>query len=217
MIPYLPYFFDELRKTAGVVSSLRRAGSVLTGGKAQRLEEQAGRLVESASKYTHGAEDIVRHGGRDESARLFQKAHRTLDLSKRQLGKASTERSKTTAARVALGGGALGAAGAAEHASHTSAKPNPVGEKTAGPLWEKTKIVGKGALAGAVGVGAGLGALEGAKHMGLKIPPKYVPYALSAIGAASAATYGVYKSMEAKELADVDQAEANRRSGAAIR
>ncbi len=217
MIPYLPYFFDELRKTAGVVSSLRRAGSVLTGGKAQRLEEQAGRLVESASKYTHGAEDIVRHGGRDESARLFQKAHRTLDLSKRQLGKASTERSKTTAARVALGGGALGAAGAAEHASHAPAKPNPVGEKTAGPLWEKTKIVGKGALAGAVGVGAGLGALEGAKHLGLKVPPKYVPYALGAIGAASAATYGVYKSMEAKELADVDQAEANRRSGAAIR
>ena len=217
MISYLPYFFDELRKTASAMSSLRRAGSVLTGSKARRLEEQAGRLAESASRYTHGAEDIVRHGGRDESARLFQKAHRTLDLSKRQLGKASTERSKTTAARVALGGGALGAAGAVEHASHSPAKPAPAGEKTAGPLWEKTKIVGKGALAGAVGVGAGLGALEGAKRIGLKVPPKYVPYTLGALGAAASATYGVYKAMEAKELANVDQAEANRRSGAAIR
>lgn len=217
MIPYLPYFFDELRKTASAMSALRRAGSVLTGGKARRLEEQAGRLAESASKYTHGAEDIVRHGGRDESARLFQKAHRTMDLSKRQLAKASTERSKTTAARVALGGGALGVAGAAEHASHAPAKPNPVGEKTAGPLWEKTKIVGKGALATAAGVGGGMAALEGAKRLGVKIPPKYVPYTLAALGAASGATYGVYKAMESKELANVDQAEANRRSGAAIR
>lgn len=217
MIPYLPYFFDELRKTASVMSSLRRAGSVLTGSKARRLEAQAGRLAESASKYTHGAEDVVRHGGRDESARLFQKAHRALDLSKRQLGKASTERGKTTAARVALGGGALGAAGAAEHASHSLAKPVPTGEKTAGPLWEKTKIVGKGALATAAGVGGGMAALEGAKRLGVKIPPKYVPYAVGALGAAAGATYGVYKAMESKELADVDQAEANRRSGATVR
>lgn len=216
MIPYLPYFFDELRKTASVMSSLRRAGSVLTGSKVRRLEAQAGRLAESASRYTHGAEDVVRHGGR-ESAQLFQKAHRALDLSKRQLGKASTERSKTTAARVALGGGALGVAGAAEHASHSLAKPVPTGEKTAGPLWEKTKIVGKGALATAAGVGGGMAALEGAKRLGVKIPPKYVPYAVGALGAAAGATYGVYKAMESKELADVDQAEANRRSGAAVR
>lgn len=88
--------------------------------------------------------------------------------------------------------------------------------KTAGPLWDKTKIVGKGALATAAGVGGGMLAMEGLKRVGVKVPPKYMPYAIGAMGAAAAAAYGTYKALEAKELQDVDQAEAHRRSGAPI-